>query len=123
VNPLRIVLTKLWAPVPWMLEAAIILEVVLGKYVEGGIIAGLLVFNAALVFFQEGRAQATLTALKSRPALNAAVRRDDAWNTIPYPDAGNSAANSRMNMFTAFIISQAVSSLTRPRGTVRSDST
>ena len=36
------------------------LELVLGKYVEAGIIAGLLVFNAALGLFQESCAQATL---------------------------------------------------------------
>ena len=57
-----------------MLEAAIVLEIVLGKYVEGAIIAVLLAFNAALGFFQEGRAQATLAALKSRLALNASVK-------------------------------------------------
>jgi hypothetical protein len=39
VHPLRRALTKFWAPVPWMLEAAIVLEVVLGKYVEAAIIA------------------------------------------------------------------------------------
>src|ERR1022692_1271002 len=82
-DPLRRALTKFWAPVPWMLEAAIVLEVVLGKYVEAAIIAVLLVFNAALGFFQEGRAQATLAALKSRLALNAAVHRDNAWATVP----------------------------------------
>jgi H+-transporting ATPase len=80
---LRRALTKLWAPVPWMLEAAIVLELVLGKYVEAAIIAVLLVFNAALGFFQEGRAQATLAALKSRLALNASVRRDNVWATLP----------------------------------------
>jgi H+-transporting ATPase len=87
MNPLRRAVTKFWAPVPWMLEAAIMLEIVLGKYVEAGIIAALLVFNAALGFFQEGRAQATLSALKSRLALNAAVRRDNAWATCPQPDS------------------------------------
>ena len=40
-------------------------------------------FNAALGFFQEGRAQATLAALKSRLALNASVRRDGAWTIVP----------------------------------------
>jgi H+-transporting ATPase len=83
LHPLRRALTKFWAPVPWMLEAAIVLEIVLGKYVEAGIIAGLLAFNAGLGFFQEGRAQATLAALKSRLALNASVRRDNAWITVP----------------------------------------
>jgi H+-transporting ATPase len=83
MHPLRMALEKFWAPVPWMLEAATVLELVLGKYVEAAIIAGLLVFNAALGLFQESRAQATLAALKSRLALNASVRRDGAWKTVP----------------------------------------
>ena len=83
LRPWRRALAKFWAPIPWMLEAAIVLEMVLGKYVEGAIIAVLLAFNAALGFFQEGRAQATLAALKSRLALNASVRRDNAWATVP----------------------------------------
>src|SRR5665213_1916520 len=74
LHPLRRALGKFWAPVPWMLEAATVLELALGKYVEGAIIASLLIFNAALGLFQDGRAQATLAALKSRLALNASVR-------------------------------------------------
>jgi H+-transporting ATPase len=76
-------LAKFWAPVPWLLEASIILQVVLHKYIEAAVIGGLLVFNAALAIFQEGRAQATLAALKSRLALNASARRDGAWKTVP----------------------------------------
>jgi H+-transporting ATPase len=86
VHPLRMAIEKFWAPVPWMLEAAIVLELVLGKYVEGAIIAFLLVFNAALGLFQESRAQATLAALKSRLALSASVRRDGTWKTVPAAD-------------------------------------
>jgi H+-transporting ATPase len=82
-RPWRMALAKFWAPVPWMLEAAVILQTVLHEYVEAGVIAGLLVFNAAIGFFQEGRAQATLAALKSRLALTASVRRDGAWKIIP----------------------------------------
>src|SRR5271169_2541732 len=83
MHPLRMALEKFWAPVPWMLEAAIVLELVLGKYVEAAIIAALLVFNAVLGLFQESRAQATLAALRSRLALNASVRRDGAWKITP----------------------------------------
>ena len=83
LNPWRLALAKFWAPVPWMLEATIALQVALGDYGEAGIIAGLLVFNASLGLFQESRAQATLTALKSRLALSASVRRDGAWKTVP----------------------------------------
>ncbi len=83
VHPLRSALAKFWAPVPWMLEAAIALELALGKYLEAVIIAALLAFNAALGLFQESRAQATLAALKSRLAMNASVRRDGSWKTLP----------------------------------------
>jgi H+-transporting ATPase len=83
MHPLRSALSKFWTPVPWMLEAAIVLEVALGKYVEAAIIAALLVFNAALGFFQESRAAATLAALKSRLALNASVRRGGVWTLVP----------------------------------------
>jgi len=83
VHPVRRAVEKLWAPVPWMLEAAIVLQVVLGDYAEAAIIAVLLVSNVALGFVQEGRAQATLAALKSRLALTASVRRDDRWAVVP----------------------------------------
>jgi len=85
-HPARRAIEKLWAPIPWMLEAAIVLELVLGKYVEAGIIAVLLLFNAALGFFQEGRAQATLAALKKRLALTASVHRDGVWKNLPATD-------------------------------------
>lgn len=85
-HPLRRTLGKFSAPVPWMLEAAIVLECALGKFVEASIIAGLLVFNAALGLVQESRAQATLTALKSRLALNASVQRGGAWSNVPAAD-------------------------------------
>ena len=81
-HPLRDALAKFWAPVPWLLEAAIVLQIFLHKYLEAAVIAGLLVFNAALGYFQEGRAQATLAALKKRLALNASVRRDGVWKTM-----------------------------------------
>jgi len=83
---LSLALKKFWAPVPWMLEATIILQITLGDYTEASIIAALLVFNAALGLFQEGRAQATLAALKSRLALNASVRRDGVWSTVAAAD-------------------------------------
>jgi H+-transporting ATPase len=79
----RSALGKFWAPVPWLLEAVIVLEIGLHSYVEASVIAVLLIFNAALSFFQESRAQATLTALKSRLALSASVRRDGRWSIVP----------------------------------------
>ena len=81
-NPINRALRKLWAPVPWMLEAAILLQLALGEYFEAAAVAVLLVFNVALGFFQEGRAQATLDALKSRLPLTASARRDGVWKML-----------------------------------------
>jgi len=75
-------LATFWAPVPWMLEAAIVLQLLIGEYPEAAVIGVLLIFNAMLGFVQESRAQATLDALKARLALNASVRRDGVWSTI-----------------------------------------
>lgn len=82
-HPLRLLASKFLAPVSCLLEAAIVLQLVLGEYIEASIIGVLLVFNAALGIFHEGRAQATIAALKSRLALNASVLRDGAWITVP----------------------------------------
>jgi magnesium-transporting ATPase (P-type) len=56
-------LSKFWGPIPWMLEAAIVLQVGLDQHIEAAVIGGLLLFNATLGFFQEGRAGAALAAL------------------------------------------------------------
>jgi H+-transporting ATPase len=82
-HSLRDLLVKFWAPVPWLLEFAVVLQVVLHKYLEAAVIAALLIFNAALAYFQESRAKATLAALQQRLAMNASVCRDGVWKTIP----------------------------------------
>jgi len=53
LNPLLVFFGKFWAPVPWMLEATIALQLVFGKRDEAIIIAALLVFNSLLSFLQE----------------------------------------------------------------------
>jgi len=83
VHPLRLVLGKFLAPVSILLEIAIVLQLALGEYIEGSIIGVLLIFNTAIGFFHETRAQSTIAALKSRLALNASVLRDGAWKIVP----------------------------------------
>jgi H+-transporting ATPase len=81
--PLHVFLGKLWGPIPWMLEAAILLQLALGVYVEAAVIAALLLFNATLGFVQEGRASAALAALKKRLSPTALVHRDNEWVRLP----------------------------------------
>jgi H+-transporting ATPase len=80
---LGVLLRKFWGLIPWMLELAIILDLVLGRWVEAIVIAALLVFNALLGFFQESRAQRALALLHQRLTINARVRRDGHWQVIP----------------------------------------
>jgi H+-transporting ATPase len=79
----RVFLAKFWTPVAWMLEAAVVLQIGLGERVEAVVIAGLLAFNACLGFFQEGRATATLAALRKQLAPTAQVCRDGQWIRRP----------------------------------------
>ena len=85
-HPIRAFLLKFWAPVPWMLEVTFILEMALSKPIEAIIIALLLVGNAVLGFVEEGRAQAALEILRHRLEINARVRRDGQWISVPAHD-------------------------------------
>ena len=80
---LRQVARRFWAPVPWMIEATIALQIVLGEYVEAGVIAALLIFNVALGTLHDERAGKVVAALKSKLALLAVVRRNGVWTKIP----------------------------------------
>lgn len=81
-QPWRSVLGKLWAPVPWMLEATVILEAALGKPIEALIVATLLGFNVVVSFVQENRAQTALALLRSRLTVQARVLRDGQWRLV-----------------------------------------
>ena len=76
-------LAKFWAPVPWMLEATIALQLYSGKRDEAAIIGLLLVFNAILSFVHERRANDALQLLKRRLDIQARVMRDGVWQRIP----------------------------------------
>lgn len=77
---------QLWQPVPWMLEAAIALQIAIGERLEASVIAALLLFNVALSYFQEGKARAALALLKSKLSIRATVKRDGVWREIPAPE-------------------------------------
>jgi len=79
----RAYLAKFWSPIAWLLEAAMVVEIGLGKDVEAAVIAGLLLFNGTLGFVQEGRAGAALATLRKRLAPTALARRDGAWIKVP----------------------------------------
>lgn len=76
----------LWAPVPWMLEVTVVLEAVLGKWLDAAIVGVVLAFNAGLGFFQQQRAAAALALLRRRLEVNARACRDGLWQQVPAAD-------------------------------------
>lgn len=85
-NPLVTLLRKFWAPVPWMLEATVVLTVLSARYLDAAIIGFLLVFNTVISFIQEGQAGDALALLRKRLAINARVLRDGQWQQVPARD-------------------------------------
>jgi H+-transporting ATPase len=85
-HPLRRLLRRFWAPIPWLLEATIVIQLFLGERVEAAVIGGLLVLNATVSLLQEGRAQKALALLRRQLHVSARVRRDGAWITLPAED-------------------------------------
>ncbi len=82
ISPARRVLRHFWAPVPWMLEATIALQLAIGERVEALMVVALLIINVALGVFQESRADAALALLKRRLALRVRAKRDGGWREI-----------------------------------------
>ena len=82
-NPLLKLLTYFWGPIPWMIEAAVILSGVLRHWPDFGIILLLLVANATVGFWEEHQAGKAIDALKAQLAVKCRVRRDGDWVTPP----------------------------------------
>ncbi|MEJ2508856.1 MAG: plasma-membrane proton-efflux P-type ATPase [Gammaproteobacteria bacterium] len=83
VSPLVKFLGYFWGPIPWMIEVAAILSATLQHWADLVIILVLLVFNAAVGFYQEYNAGNAIEQLRKSLALRARARRDDKWQEVP----------------------------------------
>ncbi len=81
-SALSALLTYFWGPIPWMIEAAALMALVVRDWGDFTIIASLLLFNALLGFWEEHEASNALDALKSSLALKARVLRDRKWQQV-----------------------------------------
>lgn len=72
-------LSRLWGLMPWLLELAIVLSVILKHYLEAIIITILLVINAIIGYLHNRSSQKSLDLLKERLAVKARVLRDGQW--------------------------------------------
>src|SRR5437763_15527719 len=75
-------LAYFWGPIPWMIEAAALMAVIIGDWGDLTIITALLVFNALLGFWEEHEASDALDALKNSLALKARVLRSGKWEQV-----------------------------------------
>jgi len=75
-----------WGPIPWMIEAAVILSAVARHWPDFGIILVLLLANSVVGFWEEKEAGNAIAALKAKLAVNARVKRDGKWITPPSRD-------------------------------------
>ena len=83
INPLLKFLSYFWGPIPWMIEAAVILSALVRHWPDFFIILVLLLANAIIGFWEEYQAGNAIDALKARLAIQARVRRDAKWTTAP----------------------------------------
>jgi H+-transporting ATPase len=75
-------LVYFWGPIPWMIEAAALMALLVRDWGDFAIITSLLLFNALLGFWEEHEASNALAALKNSLALKARALRDGAWGSV-----------------------------------------
>jgi H+-transporting ATPase len=79
VNPLVKFLGYFWGPIPWMIEAAVVMSAVINHWPDFWIILMLLMLNAVVGFWQEHKADNAIELLKKKLALKTKVLRDGKW--------------------------------------------
>ena len=86
-----------WGPIPWMIEAAAIISLARQDWPDFIVVTGLLIYNAAVGFWQDAKAASALAALKKGLALKAqrAARRQVAERRRGRPRHGRHGRRHR----------------------------
>ncbi|WP_203623600.1 MULTISPECIES: HAD-IC family P-type ATPase [unclassified Lacticaseibacillus] len=79
----RAVAQRLWEPSAWILEGALLLEIILGKGIQAGFIIVMLLFAAVNGAVQNRKATKILSRLTDQLTLTATVKRDGQWRRVP----------------------------------------
>lgn len=78
-NPLLAFLKRYWGPMPWLLEASIILTLVLKHYTESIIIFVLLTVNAVIGYMQSRNSHKAVELLKQKLEIKVKIFRNKEW--------------------------------------------
>ena len=82
-SPFLKFLSYFWGPIPIMIMIAAALSAVLGHWPDVGVILVLLILNAIVGFREEFQPGNVIAALKQKLAVQAKVKRDGTWSSIP----------------------------------------
>jgi len=79
---LRTLLGYFWGPIPWMIEVALVLSLLVRHWSDAVVIGLLLAMNGMVAFLEERQAANAIASLKERMARTARVRRDGSWQEL-----------------------------------------
>jgi H+-transporting ATPase len=82
-HPLLKLLSLFYGPIPFMIEAAAILSLVVQHYTDFFIIIALLLMNVVVSFWHDSKADNAIEMLKQKLAPQARAKRDAQWKIIP----------------------------------------
>jgi H+-transporting ATPase len=82
VGPIEGTLKRMWGPIPWLLEVAMLFELFLGKDLQAGVVFLLLVFSAVIGEVQEKRAKKAIGYLHQQLQISTRTLRNGTWQTI-----------------------------------------
>jgi H+-transporting ATPase len=83
IGPVMGTLKRMWGPIPWLLEAAMIFELLLGKGVQAAVVFLLLVFSAVTGEIQEKRAKKAIGYLHQQLQISVRTLRNGTWQILP----------------------------------------
>jgi H+-transporting ATPase len=75
-------LSYFWGPLPFLIEVAAVISALRSDWPDFAVVTGLLLYNAAVGFWQDNKAANALAALKKGLAPRARVLHDNQWVTV-----------------------------------------
>lgn len=82
-SPVVVFLKQFLSPLIYVLLVAVVISVVVGHFIDAGVIMGVLILNAVIGFIQESRAEKAMEALIQLAAPRATVRRGGKLKQVP----------------------------------------